>query len=418
MDNMNNMEKKKIKIIIKPKLHLNEPKFTFIDLFCGIGGFHVALKQLGGHCVFASDIDKNCQNIYQMNHNLLPVGDIQEQKSIPQHDILCGGFPCQPFSNGGKKKAFADKRGMLFDSIVNILNINHTPFAILENVKHIKKVSSGAVYKYIYEQLNKIGYQVFDIGLSPKDLNIPQNRERVIFVVIRNDLYTEQYKNIFLTKLDENKKIYSEKNKNKIIYEISPSPEYDITPEISQVIKAWDEFIQIFSRIGEIISPIIPEYFRKGESAENSDWKNSYINKNHNFYEKYQTEIDPWYEKNKEILSKRSVYGKLEWQTGGIHDKDSIYKYFIQVRQSGIRVKKTDCFPALVAIVQTPIIASQGRYLTPRECARLQSLPDDFSFGNQSDKLTYKQLGNGVNVDIIKIVGETLVSTHDFFFHK
>lgn len=410
------MEPKKTKIIIKPKLFVDKPKFTFIDLFCGIGGFHVALKQLGGHCVFASDIDKNCQNIYQINHNLLPVGDIREHKIIPQHDILCAGFPCQPFSNGGNKKAFADKRGMLFDNIVNILNINRTPFAILENVKHIRKVSSGAVYKYIYDQLNNIGYQVIDIDLSPKDLNIPQNRERVIFIVIRNDLYKIQHKKSFLIKLDENKKLYSEKNKNKIIYEISPSSTYDISEEISQVIGAWDEFIQIFSQIGEIISPTIPEYFMGCESAENSGWKNSYISKNRNFYEKYKKEIDPWYEKNKAILSKKSIYGKLEWQTGGIHDKDSIYKYFIQVRQSGIRVKKTDCFPALVAIVQTPIIAEQERYLTPRECARLQSLPDSFSFGNQSDKMTYKQLGNGVNVDIIKIVGETLINTYDNYF--
>ena len=411
------MEAKKTKYIIRSKSK-TEPKFTFVDLFCGIGGFHVAMSQLGGQCLFASDIDKNCQRIYQINHNLTPVGDIQQYPNVPQHDILCAGFPCQPFSNGGKKQAFADKRGLLFDNIVNILRTNRTPFAILENVKHIRKVSNGAVYKYIYQQLSNIGYKVFDLGLSPTDLKIPQNRERVIFVVIRQDLYTDQYHQLFMTRLSENKTLYSRRNQDMVIYEKSPSPIYNITPEISTVLRAWDQLIQIFSQVGDIISPIIPEYFTQQPSADNSDWKNSYIDKNRTFYQKYQTLIDPWHQTNKNILTKKAVYGKLEWQTGGIHSQDTIYKYFIQIRQSGIRVKKTDCFPALVAIVQTPIIASQQRYLTPRECARLQSLPDNFSFGDQCDKLTYKQLGNGVNVDIIKIIGDTLINTHEYFINK
>lgn len=402
--------KKRLVIKIKEK---TLPKFRFIDLFCGIGGFHMAMKQLGGECVFASDIDQNCRDIYQLNHGLYPEGDITQvgvKEKIAPHEILCGGFPCQSFSNAGKRKAFDDKRGLLFDNIVNILNMKHTPFAILENVKHIKKVSNGTVYKYIYDQLHSIGYQVFDIELSPTDLNIPQNRQRVIFVVIRNDLYTEEKKSLFLTKLNENKTVYREKNKNKIIFEESPDSKYNIPDEIKEVFKAWDDFIQIFAKIGEIISPIIVDFFQSTESNSNSNWKNDYIRKNSQFYQKYQSHIDPWYQKYHELLSKKAIYGKLEWQTGGIRPNDTIYKYFIQLRQSGIRVKKTDCFPALVAIVQTSIVASKERYLTPRECARLQSVPDDFTFGQQSDKLTYKQLGNGINADIVKLVGETLIS--------
>jgi len=275
-----------------------------------------------------------------------------------------------------------------------------------------------AVYQYIYDQLTESGYQVFDLELSPKDLNIPQNRERVIFVVIRNDLYTDKHKELFLSILEGKKQLYREKNKRMVIYEASPSPSYNVTPEIGHAIRAWDELIQIFSKVGEIISPIIPEYFEKEESDDNSAWKNGYIKKNCLFYQKHRQLIDPWYEKNKEILSRKAVYGKLEWQTGGIGKDDSIYKYFIQIRQSGIRVKKTDCFPALVAIVQTPIIAGQGRYLTPRECARLQSIPDTFMFGEQGDKITYKQLGNGVNVDIVKIVGETLIDVYGSYFNR
>lgn len=406
---MDTQQKRKIKLLIKPKI---EHKFTFVDLFCGIGGFHLAMKQLGGKCVFASDIDQKCRDIYQLNHGMVPAGDITQQLSIPRHDILCGGFPCQSYSNAGKKLAFNDKRGLLFDNIVNILSANHTPFAILENVKHIKKVSDGLVYKYIYDQLHKIGYQVFDLGLSPNDINVPQNRERIIFVVIRNDLYTDNKKEEFLSKLGVNIAKYRDKNENRVIYESDPDPKYNISNETAQLLEVWDEFIKICARIGEIVSPAITEYFKGEELPENSDWKNGYIRKNRSFYQKYKAVIDPWYEKNHELLSKKAVYGKLEWQTGGIRPDDTIYKYFIQIRQSGIRVKKTDCFPALVAVVQTSIIASKGRYLTPRECARLQSVPDDFSFGNQSDKIVYKQLGNGVNSDIIKVVAETLLGVY------
>jgi len=388
---------------------------TFIDIFCGIGGFHIALTQLGCKCVFACDIDENCRHIYQLNYGLIPHGDIYKQNVIPNHDILCAGFPCQSFSNGGKKLAFADKRGILIDCVFGILKTNRPPFAILENVKHIKRVSNGEVYRYIYNQLNGIGYEVFDVCISPTELGIPQHRERVIFVVVRCDLYSETFKQKFLLDLTQRKTLFMERSRSRTIYESSPSPQYNITDEITRVFTAWDDFIRIFSRVGEIISPVIPEYFTELESPDNKAWKNSYITKNNRFYQKHRVLLDSWYQKNKELLSKKAVYGKLEWQVGGIAQNDSINNYFVQIRQSGIRVKKTDCFPSLVAIVQTSIIPRLGRYLTPRECARLQCFPDTFDFGNQSDKLTYKQLGNSVNTDVVKIVAETLIKTHEFF---
>ena len=430
--------KPKIKVVLKKphQLQENEEKhepnvsssthqinqsphlFRFVDLFCGIGGFHVALKQLGGVCVMASDIDPECRKIYELNHGLVPQGDVRELGVLPPHDLLCCGFPCQPFSNAGKKKSFDDRRGLLFDQITRLLQINHTPFAILENVKHIKKVSNGLVYQYIYDQLHDIGYQVFDLVLSPKDLKIPQNRERVIFVVIRDDLFTEIKKKQFFEIFELKKTQYQEKNQNLVIFEPNPDPKYQISTEIRQVLRMWDKLIRSLAPTGEIISPVIPEYFTQNESPDNSDWKNGYIKKNRLFYEKYSQIIDPWYQHHRDLLTKKKVYGKLEWQTGGIEPDDTIYRYFIQIRQSGIRVKKTDCFPALVAIVQTSIIANQERYLTPRECTRLQSLPDDFTFGNQSDKLTYKQLGNGINAEIVKIVGEILLNVFkEYFVH-
>jgi len=108
-------------------------------------------------------------------------------------------------------------------------------------------------------------------------------------------------------------------------------------------------------------------------------------------------------------LKKREIYGKLEWQTGPIKENDSIFNHFIQIRQSGIRVKKNKYFPTLVAISQIPIYGKEKRYITPRECARLQSFPDTFKLLD-NDKISYKQLGNSVNVDnVYTIISSTLV---------
>lgn len=165
----------------------------FIDLFCGIGGFHNALIKFGNKCVFASDIDKDCREVYEKNFKIKPVGDIKKLdiQKIPKFDILCAGFPCQSFSNAGKKLAFSDERGLLFNNIIDIAKVHSPKYMLLENVKHIKKISDGKVYKYIYESLEKIGYVIQDVEISPYDINIPQNRKRIIFLVVRKDLIND-----------------------------------------------------------------------------------------------------------------------------------------------------------------------------------------------------------------------------------
>jgi DNA (cytosine-5)-methyltransferase 1 len=118
---------------------------------------------------------------------------------------------------------------------------------------------------------------------------------------------------------------------------------------------------------------------------------------------KYKDKWDVWYEKHKVILQRREIYGKLEWQAGPVKKDDSIWNYFIQIRQSGIRVKRAKHFPTLVAISQIPIYGKEKRYITPRECARLQSFPEDFKI-DELDKHSYKQFGNAVNVDNVHTV--------------
>lgn len=377
----------------------------YIDLFCGIGGFHKALSELNCECVYACDIDERCCKVYKNNFSIEPVRDITkiDEKELPDFDILCGGFPCQPFSNGGKKLNFDDKRGLLFDEIIRIASYKKPKFMFLENVKHILKVSNGKVFEYIKKELEKINYKLQIFNLSPHKFNIPQQRERIFFICVRNDIYNNDielyYKNKDLTIdniIDNNDEVYNK---------------YKISDEIKKVLDAWDEMIKIF-KVGEKISPtiLINDYYRNytNEEFENlANWKKDYMNKNKPLINKYKKQFDEWYNKHKDLLLKKEIYGKLEWQTGIIKKNDSIYNYFIQFRQSGIRIKKNNYFPTLVAIVQTPIYGKLKRYITPRECARLQSFPDDFIL-DSNDRYAYKQLGNSVNIfNVFTIINST-----------
>ena len=385
----------------------NFENYKYIDLFCGIGGFHQALHKIGAKCVLACDIDKDCRVVYKNNYNIEPVSNVKEinENTMEDFDILCAGFPCQAFSNGGKKKCFEDERGLLFDEIIRIAKVKKPKFMFLENVKHILKVSNGEVIEYIKNKIKATGYHLELFNISPHNYGIPQQRERVYFVCIRNDIYNG--KNIVLPtykgKIDFDKFLTKKE-------EIDPK--YFIKDEILNLLETWDKMIQQFS-VGEKISPTIMindafKTYSETEFASFPDWKKEYITKNKPLIQKYKTQFETWYNEHSTILQKREIYGKLEWQTGLIKENDSIFNHFIQIRQSGIRVKKGHYFPTLVAISQIPIYGKEKRYITPRECARLQSFPDSFKLSD-NDKISYKQLGNSVNVDnVFTVIHSTL----------
>ncbi|MBF4470737.1 DNA cytosine methyltransferase [Flavobacterium sp. HJJ] len=165
--------------------------FKFIDLFAGIGGFRLALQNLGGKCVFTSEWDKFAQTTYKANFGETPFGDITKEstkKYIPEEfDVLCGGFPCQPFSHAGLKKGFEDTRGTLFFDVVDIINRRKeigkpVKVVFLENVKGLKNHDKGNTLKTIIETLNELGYEVATEILNSKNFGIPQNRERIFIV--------------------------------------------------------------------------------------------------------------------------------------------------------------------------------------------------------------------------------------------
>ena len=374
----------------------------FVDLFCGIGGFHQAIKRIfpDAECVLASDINKHAQDTYRKNYNVDVQGDIRkvDEKSIPDFDILCAGFPCQTFSNAGKKQCFNDTRGTLYHEILRIAQHKKPKYMFLENVKHITRIDGGRVFETILGSLDEIGYDVTCFTLSPHELGIPQQRERVIFVCIRQDILKPEKLEIDIPDVPI---------RFDSIFEDHPDSKYNIPEDINNALCAWDEMIQCFEE-GECLSPtIMCNEFYKNYTKEEFDnlatWRKDYIQRNKRLYDKYAPHWDAWYTKHKTIMKRREVYAKLEWQVGRKKPIDSIFNYFIQVRQSGMRVKKTKYFPTLVAMVQTPIIGSNKRYITPRECARLQSFPDSFIM-HENDREAYKQFGNAVNVDVVHLI--------------
>jgi len=195
------------------------PKFTFIDLFAGIGGFRLALQNLGGLCVFSSEWDKFAQKTYEANFGEVPHGDITQidANTISNHDVLCAGFPCQPFSIAGKKRGFEDTRGTLFFDIVRIVKEKRPKVIFLENVKNLVSHDKGKTIKTILDVLeNELNYKVFYKVLNTMEYaNIPQNRERIFIVAFDTEQIKSYEKFKFPNKITLNKTIHEFINKNR-----------------------------------------------------------------------------------------------------------------------------------------------------------------------------------------------------------
>lgn len=161
-------------------------EFKFIDLFAGVGGFRIALQNTGGKCVFSSEWDTQAQKTYFANYGEVPFGDITKRTTkdyIPDNfDVLCAGFPCQPFSISGKQKGFEDTRGTLFFDICEIINEKQPKVIFLENVKHLVHHDGGNTLNTIISKLEDLGYNVSWKVLNGADFGIPQNRERIIII--------------------------------------------------------------------------------------------------------------------------------------------------------------------------------------------------------------------------------------------
>ena len=201
------------KAFAKPSVafkQMRNPHFTFIDLFAGIGGFRVAGQKVGGSCVFTSEWDKYARRAYFMNFGQVPFGDITKfteneaaLKSIPKHDVLCGGFPCQAFSISGKQEGFKDPRGTLFFEVYKIAKQHRPAVLFLENVKNFARHDNGNTFKTIRHHLEKkmaqetngkVSYRVSHAVLNASDFGASTKRERIYIVAVRDDLVDDEFK--------------------------------------------------------------------------------------------------------------------------------------------------------------------------------------------------------------------------------
>jgi DNA (cytosine-5)-methyltransferase 1 len=161
-----------------------KPEFTFVDLFAGIGGFRIPLQELGGKSLFSSEFNFHAQRAYEFNFGEVPFGDITKLKIelVPKHDILCAGFPCQPFSISGKMKGFEDTRGTLIYHVFEIIQKHKPKVIFLENVKHLVYHDNKRTLTTIIKHLEELGYVVSKKVLNASDFGLPQNRERIIII--------------------------------------------------------------------------------------------------------------------------------------------------------------------------------------------------------------------------------------------
>jgi len=163
---------------------MSDAQLTFIDLFAGIGGFRIGMESNGFKCVYSADNNKHAASMYEANFGENSFNDVTQinPKELKDFDVMCGGFPCQPFSSAGLKQGFADTRGTLFFDMVRILKEKKPRVVFLENVKNLTTHDKGKTFKVIVANLEKLGYTVSTRVLNAKDFGVAQNRERIIIV--------------------------------------------------------------------------------------------------------------------------------------------------------------------------------------------------------------------------------------------
>jgi DNA (cytosine-5)-methyltransferase 1 len=399
--------------------------FTFIDLFAGIGGFHAAMTALGGKCVYAVEIDEAASKVYERNWGMNPLGDIsvdanEDGTVVPDHDVLCAGFPCQPFSKSGAQRGMDETRGTLYWNILRIIEERRPAIVMLENVRNIAGPRHLHEWQLIIETLRDNGYRVADVPaifsphlLPPHLGGRPQVRERVFITATRVD-DAESFS------LDAEPAVTNRPVGGwdpltwHLESDLPLDPDHKVVGcELSETerhwIDAWDEFVQFMweEREGRRL-PGFPiwadEWVHRNKLdivrvSEMPKWKANYLVKNSEFYSDNKKVLDAWTKRWGVLTSTfPPSRRKFEWQA---QDTPRLWDTVMHFRPSGIRAKAPTYLPALVAITQTSIIGPRERRLSTREASRLQGLPEWFDFGEQPASSTYRQLGNGVSVGAV-----------------
>jgi DNA (cytosine-5)-methyltransferase 1 len=434
---------------------------TFVDLFAGLGGFHRALASMGHECVFVSEIDEELRELYAKNFpgsRRIIHGDIRSCKgNVPKHDVLCAGFPCQPFSKSGYQNGRRDKtRGALFHEILEILKKHQPRFVILENVGNFERHNNGRTWKIIRTSMEDLGYSVRGTDhvtsgghglISPHHFGFPHNRERFFIVASLENLSDDPFprgnrsclttlndivqRNSDLSPFDReetmltNKQIACISHWNRFVKSIPSRVELPSFPIWGDEINSRYPFEHktpyatpltklrvLISKNGALeghtkgeMIQSLPSYARSSESHF-PEWKIEFIRQNREWLHKMKQYFPAdWVSDLKKFPPSLR---KLEWNCKG--EERDLWRHVLQFRPSGLRVKRYVSSPALVAMTTTqiPVLGPKRRFLTRREGLRLQGFPDQFRLP-VSRQAAFAALGNAVHVSVVKAIAKGLV---------
>lgn len=344
---------------------MHKNKYNGIDLFCGIGGFRLAMQANNVNCVFSSDIDAFAAKTYNANFGEVPSGDITKisAKDIPPFHILTAGFPCQPFSYAGEKAGFDDKtRGTLFFDICRILEYHKPPMVFLENVKGLVSHKSGETLNLILERLKELGYYPHYKVLSSLDFGLPQKRERWYCVAFRENVPFD-----------------------------FPQP-FGTTPKLRDIIDFSENRKELM--LSEFELERIDYHFRVAKPGDRVQHDNS----------KYA----PNTKKGKYgVYSFQKPDGSLRFHVGDVA-KTQIQEAFYAC---------VDTYAPTIIANRTPKLWDLRRRLSVLEAKRLQGFPDEFIMP-VSDNQALKQLGNSVSVPLIKLIMQNMIDTYNKYIDK
>jgi len=442
---------------------MKKKSLKFIDLYAGLGGFHQALGRLGHMCVWASEYNHTLRNLYSKNFPKTPIeGDIFkiDLNSIPEHDIICGGFPCQPFSRAGKMLGFEDlKKGNHFFKILEIIDSkkNKPKYIFLENVETILKHNNKETFDFIESELIKRNYEIDKKILSPHEFNIPHHRRRLFIVGSlkskgglnhfnfpnKHKEYESSINDIidFNTKPYKGEKLYLDNEKKLVIniwrnfieyfpknkklpgfpiwsHEWGANYPYETKTPFSCTLKELKRKKGMYGELidsdnhEDALEKFIPRY-SNNKLIQFPKWKINYIKKNREFYSENKKYIDEFLKKNPKIKDLKFTDQKLEWNCSDASMK--LDDKIIQFRPSGVRIKLNNWSPALTTIrTQNIYIPKIERKLSLKEVAKLQSMDLKYLPDIYNNKFVanggYRAFGNAVNVDLVTLIAKNLLN--------